>query len=139
MYICIFVYIHSFFVILTVITFLHCMLNILRYEKIFCEIVEWFASKLDPSSEVLIVNPFSLLCSIYFLSRKLCFLRSPCVLLIAESVSLGTSGKPTVGYFLKISSSSWIILSIWLNELNSIDWLLKMMINFFEIIFLLMF
>ena len=78
------------------------MLNILRYEKIFCEIVEWVASLLDPSSEVLIVNPFSLLCSIFFLSRKLYFLQSPCLLLIAESISLDTSGKPTVGFFLKI-------------------------------------
>ena len=61
----------------------------------------------------------------FFLSRKLCFLRSPCLLLIAESISLDTSGKPTVGFFLKISSSSWIILSISLDELNSSDWLLK--------------
>ena len=63
---------------------------------------------------VFIVNPFSLLWS-----------RSPCLLLIAESISLDTSGKPTVGFFLKISSSSWIILSISLNELNLSDWLLK--------------
>ena len=73
----------------------------------------------------IIVNPFSLLCSIFFLSRKPCFLRSPCLLLIAESISLDTSGKPTVGFFLKIASSSWIILSIPLDELNSSDWLLK--------------
>ena len=94
----------------TVITFLHCMLNILRYEKKLCEIDEWIASQLNPSSDVIfwmrIVNPFSLLCSIFFLSRKLCFLRSPCLLLIAESICLDTSGKPTVGFFLKISSSS---------------------------------
>ena len=54
----------------TVMFFLHCMLNILRYEKIFCEIDEWIASQLNPSSDVifwvLIVNPFSLLCSIFF-------------------------------------------------------------------------
>ena len=84
---------------------------------------------INPSSDVtfwvLIVNPFSLLCSTCFFSRKLCFLRSPCLLLIAESISLDTSGKPNVGFFLKISSSSWIILSISLNELNSNDWLLK--------------
>ena len=61
----------------------------------------------------------------YFLSKKLCFLRSPCLLLIAESISLNTSGKPTVGFFLKISSSPRIILSISINELNSSDWLLK--------------
>ena len=28
----------------TVIFFLHCMLDILRYEKIFCETDEWIAS-----------------------------------------------------------------------------------------------
>ena len=72
---------------------------------------------------MLIANPFSIF--FFFLSRKLCFLRSPCLLLIAESISLDTSGKPTVGFFLKISSSSWIILSISRNELNSSDWLLK--------------
>ena len=113
----------------TVMFFLHRMLNILRYEKIFCEIDEWIASYLDPSSDVifwvLIVAPFSLLCSISFLSRKLCFLRSPFLLLIAESISLDTSGEPTVGFFLKISFSSWIILSILLNELKSSYWLLK--------------
>ena len=44
-YICIYIYkvsyIHSFFVIFNCNVFLHCMLNILRYEKIFCEIDEW--------------------------------------------------------------------------------------------------
>ena len=74
---------------------------------------------------VFIVNPFSLLWSIFFFSRKLCFLWSLCLLFIAESISLDTSGKPTVGFFLKITSPSWIILSISLDELNSINWLLK--------------
>ena len=73
---------------------------------------------------VFIVNPFSLFWSIFF-SRKPSFLWSPCLLLIAESIRLDTSGKPTVGFFLKLSCSSWIILSISLNELNSSDWLLK--------------
>ena len=72
-----------------------------------------------------IVNPFSLLWSIFFFSRKLCFLWSPCLLLIAESISLDTSGKPTVGFSLKITSPSWIILSMSLDELNSFNWLLK--------------
>ena len=71
------------------------------------------------------MNPFSLLCSIFFLSRKLCFLWSPCLLLLAESISLDTSGKPTVGFFLKMASSSWIIFSISLDEFNSSDWLLR--------------
>ena len=113
----------------TVIVFLHCMLNILRHQKIFGEIDEWIASQLDPSSDVILwvltVNPFSLLCSIFFLSRKMYFLRSPCLLVIAESISLDTSSKPTGRFFLKISSSSWIIFSVSLNELSSSDWLLK--------------
>ena len=35
----------------------------------------------------------------FFLSRELCFLRSPCLLLITKSISLDTSGKPTVGNY----------------------------------------
>ena len=45
----------------------------------------------------------------YFFSFQ-CFLQSPFLLLIAESISLDISVKPTVGFFLKISSSSGIIL-----------------------------
>ena len=94
----------------TIIIFLHCMVNILRYEKIFCETDKSIASWLSPSSDmifwVLIVNPFSLACSILILSRKLCSLRSPCLLLIAESISFDNSGKPTVGFFLKVFSPS---------------------------------
>ena len=70
-----------------------------------------------------IVNPFSLLWSIF--SQENCFLWSPCLLLIAESISSDTSVKPTVVFFLKITSPSWIILSISLDQLNSIQWLLK--------------
>ena len=61
----------------------------------------------------------------YFFSIKLCFLWSPCILLMAESISLDTSGKPSGRFFLKITSPSWAILSISFDELNSIDWLLK--------------
>ena len=61
----------------------------------------------------------------FFFSKKLCFFRSPFLFLIAESINLDTSGKPTVGFFLKVTSQSWIILSISLDEVNSIDWLLK--------------
>ena len=114
--------------ILSVMFFLHCMLNILRYEKIFCEIDESVASQNDPSSGVIFMGvhsesifPFM---QFFFFLRKLCFLWSPCLLLIAELISLDTSGKPTVGFFLKITSPSWIILSISLDEPNSIDWLL---------------
>ena len=121
-YICIYIYkvsyIHSFLLSSTVMFFLHCILSILRYEKIFFEIDEWIAW-------VLIANPFSLLWSIFFLSGELCFLQSPCLLLITESISLDTSFKPTVWFFLKISSSSRIILSVSLDELNSSHWLLK--------------
>ena len=52
----------------------------------------------------------------FFYSRKLCFLRSPYLLLI----SFDPSGKTTVVFFLKISH-----LNISLNKLNSSDWLLK--------------
>ena len=61
---------------------------------------------------VFTVDPFSL-SLIIFSPRTLCFLWCPCVLLIAESISLDTSGKS------KITSSSWIILPISLAELNS--------------------
>ena len=48
-YICTYIFIKltifiPFLLSSTVIFFLHCMLNILRYEKIFCEIDEWIAS-----------------------------------------------------------------------------------------------
>ena len=61
----------------------------------------------------------------FFFSRRLCFFWSLCLLLIAELINLDTSDKPTAGFFLKITSPSWIILSIWLDKFNSIDWLLK--------------
>ena len=73
---------------------------------------------------VFIMNPFSLLWSIFF-SRNLCFLWSPCLLLITESINLDTSGKPAVGFFLEITSPSWIIVPLSLDELNSIGWLLN--------------
>ena len=71
---------------------------------------------------VSIVNTFCLLGSIFF-SRKLCFLWSPNLFLITESISLDTSGKPTAGFFLKITSPFWIILPISIDEHNSI-WLI---------------
>ena len=112
----------------TVMFFLHCMLNILRYGKIFCEIVNRLLHNTIRQVMwclwVFIVNPFSLLWSIFF-SRKLCFLSSPFLLFIGSWISLDTSGKPTVRIFLKVTSPSWIILSISLDELNSADWLLK--------------
>ena len=109
----------------TVTFLLYYILNILRYfVKLMSRLLHSTIHQVMWYFWVFTENPFSLLCSVFF-SRKLCFLWSPCLLLIAESISLDTSGKPTVGFFLKISSSSWIILSISLNELNSSDWLLK--------------
>ena len=57
-----------------VMLFLHCMLNILRYEKIFCETDESIASQHDPSSDAIFLDvhresifPFMQ----FFFSRKL--------------------------------------------------------------------
>ena len=131
-YICIYIYkvsyIYSFYVGFNCNFFLHCMLNILRYEKIFCEIDESIASWPDPLSDMIFLGVYSK--SIFsfmefFFSRKLYFLWSPCLLLITESISLDASSKPTLGFFLKITSPSWIILSILLDKLSSINWLLK--------------
>ena len=44
---------------------------------------------------------------------------------MTESINLGTCGKPTVGFFLKFTSPSGIILSISLDKPNSVDTLLK--------------
>ena len=113
----------------TVIFFLRCMLNVLRYEKniLWNWWVDCFIARSIKWCDILGAHSESIFpfMQYFFLSRKLCFLRSPCLLLIAESISLDTSGKPTVGFFLKITSPSWIILSISLDELNSINWLLK--------------
>ena len=121
--------IYSFFVILNCNVFSALHAKHLRYEKIFCEIDESIASKHDPLSSVIFLGAHSesifLLMEYLFFSRKLFFLWSLCLLLITESISLDPSGKPTVGFFLKITSPSWIILSISLDELNSIDWLLR--------------
>ena len=72
---------------------------------------------------VFTVNPFSLSC--IFFSRKRCFLWFLCLWLIAELISLDTSGKPTVGFFLKITFQTWIIFPISLDKINPIDWFWK--------------
>ena len=99
-----------FLVSSTVMFFLHCMLSILRYEKIFREIGKSIASQPDPSSDLIFLSvhsesifPFI---QYFFSSRKLCSLWSPCLLLIAELISLDTYGKATVSFFLKITSPS---------------------------------
>ena len=43
----------------TVMFFLHCMLNILRYEIIFCEINELIASQHNPSSDLIFLGVHS--------------------------------------------------------------------------------
>ena len=122
-------YIHYFFVIFNcnVFSALHAKhfeiwKNILWNWWVNCFIAQsvMFCDVLGVHSES--IFPFM---QYFFLFRKLCSLRSPCLLLIAESISLDISGKPIVGFFLKIASYAWIILSISLDELNSSKWLLK--------------
>ena len=80
------------------------------WKNILCN-DESIASKHDPSRDVIFLCvqsestfPFME----YFFSQENCFLWSSCFLLIAESISLDTSGKPNVAFFLKITSPSWI-------------------------------
>ena len=76
---------------------------------------------------VFIMNLFFLLWSI-LISQENCVYFDVLVSLNTELISLDTSCKPKVGFFLKITSKilpSWIILSISFDELNSINWLLK--------------
>ena len=113
-YICIYIDNVSYFIFFllssTVTLFLHCMLNVLRYEKILpSRLLHSTIHQVMWYFWVFIVNPFFLLCSIFF-SRKLYFLWSPCLLLIANLFSLDTSCKTTVEFFLKITSPSWIII-----------------------------
>ena len=113
-YICIYIDNVSYFIFFllssTVTLFLHCMLNVLRYEKILpSRLLHSTIHQVMWYFWVFIVNPFFLLCSIFF-SRKLYFLWSPCLLLIANLFNLDTSCKTTVEFFLKITSPSWIII-----------------------------
>ena len=108
----------------TLMFFLHCMLNI------FVKLMRWLLHSTIHQVMwyfwVFIVNSFALLRNFFF-SRKLCFLWSPCFLLIAESIGLDTSDKPTVGFFLKITFPFWIILNNVVNVTwwTWFDWLLK--------------
>ena len=52
-------YIHSFFLYSPVILSLHCMLNILRYEKMFCKIDGSIASQHNPSNDVIFLRVHS--------------------------------------------------------------------------------
>ena len=120
---CIFITLAIFILFLlssTVMFFLHCMLR--NWWNWFCEIDESIDSYHDPSSDVIFLGVHSEYIfpvrKNFFFSGKLCLLWFPCLLLIAESISIDTSCKPTVGLFLKTTSPCWIILSIALDELN---------------------
>ena len=105
-YICIYIYkvsyIHSFFGISNCNVFPHYMLNILRYENKIVKLMSWFLYSTIHQVMwyfwVLIVNPFYLY-GVFFFSRKLCFLWSPCLLLITDWISRDTSDKSIVGFF----------------------------------------
>ena len=107
-YICIYIYksqLYSlFFVIFNCNVFVHCMRNNLRYEKIFCKLNESITSQHNPSSDVIFlgVHSESIFPFMEYLFSQKCFLQSSCLLLIAEPVSLDTTGKPTVRFILKI-------------------------------------
>ena len=107
----------------------------------FCKIDDWdcFIARLIKWCDILGVlsEPIFPFMQYLFFSPENCLLWSPCLLLIAESISLDTYGKLTVGFFLKTASSSWIILSNSLDELSSSDRLLKRWYGFFLNIFYL--
>ena len=113
-YICIHIYkinyIHSFLVIFNCNVFpaLHGKHFQICFVKLMSRLVYSTIHQVMWYFWAFIVNPFSLLWSIFF-SEKLCLLWSPCLLLIAASISLDTSGKPTVGFTLKTTSPSWIV------------------------------
>ena len=118
-------YIHSF--LLSVFTALHA-----KHFKIWKNILSnwWVDCLIVRSSKWCDISGYSKwihfpFYGVFFLCFYACFLWSPSLLLIAESISLVTSGKSTVGFVLNIASPSWFLLSISLNELNSVDWLLK--------------
>ena len=122
-------YIHSFLVIFNCNVFSALHANHLEIWKniLWCWRVDCFVARSIKWCDISVYSewiyfPFY---AAFFFSRKLCSLWSPCLLFIAESISLDNTGKPTVQFFLKITSPSWIILSISLDEPNSIDWLLK--------------
>ena len=130
-YICIYIYkvsyIHSFFVIFNcnVFSALHA-----KHFEIWKDILwNWWVDRFIAwsitSSDVIFLGVHSesifLFMEYFFFSRKLCLLWSPSLLLIGKSISLDTSGKSTMGFFLKVTSPSWIIWSISLDELSSID------------------
>ena len=86
--------------------FLHCMLNICRYEKniLWNWCVDCFIAQSIKWCDILGVHSESIFRFIqyFFLSRKLCFLWSTCPLFIAEPISLDTSGEPTEGFSWKL-------------------------------------
>ena len=109
-YICIYIYrvsyICSFFVIFnSALHAIHFEIWKKKFVKLMSRLFHSMIHQVMWYFWVFIMNSFSLLWSILF-SGKLCFLCFPCLLLIAESISLDPSGKPTVRFFLKITSPS---------------------------------
>ena len=100
------------------------MLHVKYFEKLMSRLLHSTIHQVMWYSWVFVLNRFSLSWSI-FLLRKTVFSLVSLSLAYRESIILYTSGKPNVGFFLKITSPAWIILSISLDELNSINWLLK--------------
>ena len=86
-----------------------------------CEIDLSIALQHDPSSDVIFLGVHS---ESIFPFMQYFFAQESFVsfgFLVAESINLDTSGKSTEGCIVKITSHSRIILSISLDELNSID------------------
>ena len=124
-------YIHSFIVIFNGSVFLHLVLNILRYEKIFCKIDEW---NLIKWCDVLGVHSESIFPFMqFFFLQKTVFLS----VYLSLAYCWVNQLRYFCGVFLKIASFSWVILSISLDQLNSNLIVEEMMMKFLEIIFIL--
>ena len=122
----IFVYIFIKLAILIIFCYLHFMLNILTYKNIFCETDEAIASKHDPSSNMILLGVHS---ESTFPFMEFFFLKKIMFLLVSLAYCWVNQSRYVwltyCGVFLKTTSASWIILSISLDGLNSIDWLWK--------------
>ena len=127
-YICIYIYkvsyIHSFFGISNCNVFPHYMLNILRYENKIVKLMSWFLYSTIHQVMwyfwVLIVNPFYLYGVFFSQENYVSF-----GLLVSCLSPIESAEILLINLLWGFSSPAWIILSILLDELNSIDWLLK--------------
>ena len=117
--------------------FLNCMLNILKYDvkkcflKLMSRLLHSTIHKVMWYFWVFTVNPLSLLWSIFFSQENFVLfgLLISC-LLLSQSASILLVNETCCGVFLKITSPFWIILSVSLDEPNSIDWSLKSWFEF---------